>query len=62
LAQPTIGIAYVILDIGVARIAQCGELERRDRAIPILGDQRLLARRDVRVELRPLGLRSPLSW
>jgi hypothetical protein len=31
--------------------AQCGELERRDRTIPILGDQRLLARREIGVEL-----------
>src|SRR5262249_1622646 len=40
LAQPAIGIADVILDIGVARVAQRCELERRDRPIPILGDER----------------------
>jgi hypothetical protein len=51
LAQPAIGIADVILNIGVARVAQRRELERRDRPIPILGDQRLFACREIGVEL-----------
>src|SRR5712672_1969717 len=34
--------------------AQCGELERRDRTIRILGVQRLLARREIGVELCPV--------
>src|SRR5262249_50268121 len=38
LAQPAIGIADVILDIGVARVAQRRALERRDRPIPVLGE------------------------
>jgi hypothetical protein len=38
LAQAAIGIADIILDIGVARVAQRRELECRDRSIPILGD------------------------
>ena len=52
LTQPAISIADVILDIGVARVAQRRELERRDRSIPILGDQRLFACCEIRVELR----------
>jgi hypothetical protein len=38
LAQPAMGIADVILDIRVARVAQRRALERRDGPIPILGD------------------------
>ena len=55
LAQPTIGIADIVLDIGVAWVAQCGKLERRDGPIPILGAQRPLAGLEIRVELRPVG-------
>src|SRR5262245_9242394 len=49
LTQSAIGIADVVLDVGVARVAQRRELERGDRAVPILGDQRLLACREVRI-------------
>ena len=56
LAQAAIGIADVILNIGVARLAQRREFERRDRSIPILGDQCLLACCEIRVEPRPVGL------
>jgi hypothetical protein len=58
LAQSAIGIADVILNIGVVRVAQRRELERRDRPIPILGDQRLFACREIGVELCPVGFRS----
>ena len=35
LAQPTMSIADIVLDIGVAWVAQCGKLERRDGPTPI---------------------------
>ena len=52
LALPAIGITDVILNIGIARVAQRRELERGNRSIPILGDQRLFACCEIRVELR----------
>ena len=61
LAQPPIGIADVVLDVGVARVAQGRELERRDRAVPILGGQRLLAGGEIGIELRPVGFRPERS-
>ena len=33
LAQPTVGVADVVLNIGVVRIAHRGELERSDRPV-----------------------------
>src|SRR5258707_2666321 len=56
LTQPPIGVADVVLDIGIEWIAQRGELERSDCTIPILRAQRLLAGLEIGVKLRPIGI------
>src|SRR5262245_62866707 len=58
LAQPAIGVTDIILNIGIAWVAQRRELECRDRSIPILGDQSLFSCREIGVELCPVGFRS----
>src|SRR2546430_11034022 len=52
LPQPAIGIADVVLDVRIVGLAQRSKLERRDGRIPILGDERPLARGEIGVELR----------
>ena len=56
LAQPPIGVADIVLDVGIARVAQRRELERRDGAVPMLGGQRLFAGGEIGIEMRPSRL------
>src|SRR5262249_58210453 len=53
LTQPPISIADIVLDVGVARVAQGGKLEGCDGASPITHAQCLLAGLEVGLELRP---------
>src|SRR5215475_3321753 len=57
LPQATIAVADIVLDVGIARIVQGGGLEHRDGALPIAGRHRLLAHREIRIELRPICIR-----
>src|SRR5882724_1172993 len=50
LAALAIGVAEVILDVRVARVAERGRGKRPDRAIPVLGRDGRFPRRIVRVE------------
>src|ERR1700726_496939 len=45
-----------IAQLGMAHLSMFLAPRRRDRPVPILGDQLLLARREIRVELCPVGL------
>src|SRR5262249_2996227 len=59
LAALTIGIAEIVLDIGVARIAKRGGGKQPDRGAPVLGRDGRFPRRVLRIALsslrRPLG-------
>src|SRR5690554_5980935 len=61
LSQSTVGVANVILDVGVIRFPQRGERERRDSCMPLLGGQRLLPSGEIRVERRPVYIRGERS-
>jgi hypothetical protein len=50
LAALAIGVAEVILDIRVTRVAERGRGKRPDRAVPVLGRDSRLPRRIVRIE------------
>ena len=52
LAQTPIGIANVVLNVGISRVAQRGKLERCDCGIPILCAERLLASLEIGGDLR----------
>src|SRR5882672_10651637 len=56
LTLPPIGIADVVLDIGIGRVTQCREFERCDGAVPILCAQCPLAGLEIGIELRPVGI------
>ena len=51
LPQTTVGVSDVVVKVGVARIAQRGELQGRNGAVPISGPERAFADRKIRVEL-----------
>ena len=53
LAGVAVGVTEVVLDIGIARVAQRCRGERRDGRTPLLGFDRLLARGVVGIKLRP---------
>ena len=54
LPQTAIGVAEVVLDIGIAGVAKAGGRERLDRPFPVAGPDRSLACREIRIERRPI--------
>jgi hypothetical protein len=54
LPQPAIGIAEVVLDIGIAGVAETRIRERRDRSFPVTGADRSLACREIGIECCPI--------
>ena len=52
LTQPPIGVADIVLNIGIGRVTKRGELERRDCTIPVRCEQCLLADLEIGIELR----------
>ena len=56
LASIAIGVAEIVLDVSIARVAQRRRGEQRDGPWPILGVDRLLARCIIRVELDGAGI------
>ena len=53
LTQAVMGIADIILNVGVARVAQSRELEGADRGLPVGGRERLLAGGEIGIERPP---------
>ena len=51
LATLAVGVAEIVLDVGVARIAKGGGGKQPDRGAPVLGRNGRLPRRVVRIEL-----------
>src|SRR4029453_15990595 len=54
LTQAAIAVSDIVLDLCIARIAQGGRFQHHDGALPIAGRHRLLARREIRIELCPI--------
>jgi hypothetical protein len=54
LSAPSIGVSEIVLDIGIAGVAQRSGSEGPDGAIPVVGRQSLLAGGKIRVEWRPI--------
>ena len=54
LPQPAIGIAEVVLDIGIAGVAETRIRERLDRSFPVTGADRSFACREIGIECCPI--------
>src|SRR5260370_39559192 len=54
LPQAPIGVAEVILNIGIARVAEPSRCECRNGAVPVAGDDRSFAGGKIRIERRPI--------
>src|SRR5215813_6937038 len=54
LPQTAIGVAEIVLNIGIAVIAQSCQRKCLDGTVPVAGDDRSLTGSEIRIERRPI--------